>query len=325
MSRRADVVRAGVAGDHVERVARHRPASAGDPITTASSASASTWPRPAGSTIVSPSPHERVGELAEQERRLRAPRSPTRRRGRCSSARRRRSSGSRCRTASPSRCGIDWLLIDAPCLGAGATRAPRRGARESGRWSPRRRRRAASRRSPGRARRTSRCRPPRGTAARTRRSRSCRRSGRDGSDRRHDVVDPDARAGEVVHRRALGRGETRGDERARDIARVLELGAAAVRDRVGRRRRPRRASPGRSRGDALVAADAVDGVRPQADARDAVLGRSRPGRSTRWRACRRRRSSRDGRSSTPPRAPRACRTRRSTRRRRPGPSGRRVA
>ena len=156
--------------------------------------------------------------------------------------------------------------------------APRRGARESGRWSPRRRRRAASRRSPG----TSSANEPLSTSLGERQQQlgvvdRAGALGRDGSDRRHDVVDPDARAAEVVDRRAIGSGDARGDERAGDVARVLELGAAAVGDRVGDAGGRGEHRLGRSRGDALVAADAVDGVRPQADARDTVLGPVDPG------------------------------------------------
>src|SRR5581483_12371894 len=91
------------------------------------------------------------------------------------------------------------------------------------------------------------------------------------ADRGDDVGDPRARAGKVVDVRALGTGVARRDEGTGDVARELHLTGTAVRDRV---RPSRRGGEHRGRGggrDALVATDAVDRVRAQADARDDVL------------------------------------------------------
>ena len=151
--------------------------------------------------------------------------------------------------------------------------APRRGARESGRRSPATPSPSGVSTKPG----TSSANEPLSTSSGKGSAGSAKSivpalSGATAVIAADDVVDPDARAAEVVDRRALGCRDARGDERAGDIARVLELGAAAVGDRVGDAGGRGEHRLGRSRGDALVAADAVDGRRPQADARDAVLG-----------------------------------------------------
>ena len=98
------------------------------------------------------------------------------------------------------------------------------------------------------------------------------RLGHDGVDGVDHVAHRHRAARRVEHDRALDRRTRGGDELARDVARVLQLRPPAVGDLVRRAARGREHGLRGSRRHALIAAEAVDGVGPQADARDPVVG-----------------------------------------------------
>ena len=90
-------------------------------------------------------------------------------------------------------------------------------------------------------------------------------------DRVDDVGQARARTGQVQRPRALERRAAGGDARLRDVLGELQVAGAGVAQRVRLAAHRREHRPGRRGGDALVAADAVDAVRAEADRGDAVV------------------------------------------------------